>query len=153
MKRVLLLVSLVLASCGGEVMMTLPDGFVRMPDAQSEWVGYAYRATTADGVVIGVRDIDAETTGGLSFWERAVTTALEQAGYAKLEREETRTASGEPAVLVRFGRDVERRTYDYWLLVCVEGERVVIVEVGGERSLFEPLREAVAASLASVRLD
>lgn len=142
-----------LAACGGEVTMVLPDGFVRLPENDDLRLGYAYRATTADGVVLGVRDIDTDASGGLSFWEQAVTTALERAGYAKLDRGDVRAASGQPAVLLRFGRDVERHAYDYWLMLCVEDERVVIVEVGGDRERFTPIAEAIAAALTTVRLE
>ena len=38
-----------------------------------------YRATTADGVVIGIRNVDNDPKGELSFWSRALENRMREA--------------------------------------------------------------------------
>lgn len=76
MKRILLAISLALfalstTACSRHFVPATPAGFVDMgtvyPDGE-------YRATTADGVVIGIRNVDNDPKGELSFWARASRT-------------------------------------------------------------------------------
>ena len=80
----LALALLALAGCGRPFTPATPPGFVDLGDNYPDG---EYRATTADGAVIGVRAYDNEPRGELAFWTRALENRMrESGGYALLEK-------------------------------------------------------------------
>ena len=80
MSRIALLALFATVACGRPFDVKTPRGFVELDNQGPD---YAYRATTADGVVVAVRAVDAPGRQDLGFWEQAVALQLRDAsGYA-----------------------------------------------------------------------
>lgn len=144
-----------LVGCAGRhFTLEASDAFVELDPAQQSREGFAYRATTANGTVIGVREVDNDRHASADFWVEAVRNRIRRAGgYALLSESEVRSADGTAGHQMRFGRDEAQHPYDYWVTVFVTHDRIFVVEAGGRREHFEPTREAVEQSLTSLRLQ
>ena len=94
-KTLLVIASLsLLGACGRPFDVVTPRRFVQLEEATS---GYDYRATTADGVVIGIRavEVDRDLGGDLAFWVEAVEQRMRRiGGYALLERKDVAAGGG-----------------------------------------------------------
>src|SRR5262245_41787981 len=86
-----LLGALALSGCGHDFHAATPRGFVELDDQER----YDYRATSADGLVIGVRELANEPRGELDFWARAIENQLRgRHGYALLETRAVKSKDG-----------------------------------------------------------
>ena len=126
-----LLVVPALAGCGRPFVPATPPGFVdmgtRYPDGE-------YRATTADGVVIGVRAWDNEPKGGLAFWSRALELRMRDAGgYALLDKRDVAARGGLTGVVMRFGHDEGKTPYLYTVALFVTDKKIYVLEAGGAK--------------------
>jgi hypothetical protein len=143
-----------LVGCGGRHFeITAADDFVELDPAMQEAYGYRYRATTANGVVIGVREIANERHGSAPFWLEAIRNSLRrEGGYALLEEADVRAATGESGHTLRFGRDEDADPYTYWLTVFVTHDRIYVIEAGGRRETFAEAETEVSATIAGFRV-
>lgn len=149
----LLLPALALGGCGAAYALELPERFVTLDDDAQEDAGYAMRATTADGVVVAVREIENDPEGDLVFWQEAVTLEMrDRRGYALLGDAELRAKSGEKGRLLRFGHDEEGETYRYWMALFVTSERIFLVEAGGKEEVFAPVEADIEAAIRGFRI-
>lgn len=129
-----------------------PDSFVELEE--ESYSQFEYRATTADGVVVGVRALDNDRRGTLSFWAEAVRNKLRDArGYALLEEADVNARAGVAGKQLRFGRDDSGHTYRYWVTIFVRSEggdpRVWVIEAGGEQAVFERRQAEIEQMIAS----
>lgn len=123
-----------------------PADFVELEEP--DWSSYALRATSADGVVIGVREVDDDRAGSLAFWKTAVKNRLRDArGYALLEEAEAKAATGEAGARLRFGRDEAGKSYVYSVDLFVTPGTVYVVEAGGEKAEWAKVQAAVEEAL------
>ncbi|UJR81302.1 serine/threonine protein kinase [Sandaracinus amylolyticus] len=153
-RTILFALALTLGACGPHFGIDTPDDFVSLDEGTQQQRGYAMRATTADGVVIAVREIDDPRRGTRDFWVEAIRNRLRRAGgYALLEEEDIRAASGDTGHQMRFGRDESGRPYAYWITVFVREGRVTVVEAGGRREVFDEEVEDVRRAIASIRIQ
>lgn len=114
---------------------------------------FATRAVSADGVVIGVREIDNEPRATRAFWLGAIQKQLTDGrGYALLDRRDVRARSGQPGTQLRLGRDQNGEQYLYWLTLFVTKRRLYIVEAGARRDRFDPAQSKLEAALATLEL-
>lgn len=148
---------IVLGACSGcaarHFELETPDDFVELDEGAQARRGYALRATSADGIVIGVREIDDAREGSRAFWVHAIRNRLRRAGgYALLEESEVRAASGDAGHQMRFGRDEGSHPYAYWVTVFVRDDRITVVEAGGRRETFDPQSDAVQRAILGIRL-
>jgi hypothetical protein len=142
----------VFVGCGPRFDLATPRDFIALDQGEQANRGYALRATTADGVVIAVREIENTRHGSQDFWVQAIRNRLRRAGgYALLEEEEITAASGERGHQMRFGRDDNGHPYAYWLTVFVTNDRITLIEAGGRRETFEEQSSAVRDAIAAVR--
>jgi hypothetical protein len=121
-----------LAGCGHPFRPATPQGFVdlgdRYPDGE-------YRATTADGVVIGVRAFDNDPKGELAFWARALERRVrDMGGYALLEKKDAASAAGLRGVAMRFGHDEGKEPFLYVIALFVTDKKIYLLEAGGTKS-------------------
>jgi hypothetical protein len=121
-----------LAGCGHPFVPATPPGFVdmgmRYPDGE-------YRATTADGVVLGVRAWDNDPKGELSFWSRTLELRMrEQGGYALLDKKSVAARGGLTGVAMRFGHDEGKTPYLYTVALFVTDKKIYVVEAGGVKA-------------------
>lgn len=120
---------------------------------------FDYRATTIDGVVVGVRVLDKPGgSGGESpeeaFWVEAIKKTLRQKrGYALLGEEKVKSANGVAGTLLKFGRDQGQSSFIYWLTVYRTGKNLHIVDAGGRKEHFEAALPAVQAALGSYKVE
>lgn len=148
-----MLVALSVVGCGHRFEVSTPTDFVQLEEDAQQRRGYAMRATTADGVVIAVREIENDRHGSADFWVAAVRNRLRRAGgYALLEEAEVRAASGQAGHQMRFGRDEGGRPYAYWLTLFVTHDRIFVIEAGGRRELMEAQVSELETSLATFRI-
>jgi len=128
------------ASCRPFVPAT-PPGFVELEDRYS-W--NEYRATTADGVVIGIRAFDNEPKGERAFWVRAIENRMRDAGgYALLEKRDVKNRGGLTGTELRFGHDEGDEPYLYRVSIFVDEKRVFLVEAGGSKVQMERQAEQI----------
>ncbi len=148
-----LLSALALHGCGAAFSMDLPRRFVALDEDEQELRGYAMRGTTADGVVLAVREVENEPEGDLVFYQEAITLEMrDRRGYALLDDAEIRAASGETGRLLRFGHDEEGEAYRYWMAIFVAGDRLFLVEAGGAETVFAPVESDVEAAIRTFRV-
>lgn len=152
-RAVLPLVLALLVGCGPHFAIDTPDDFVALDESAQARRGYSMRATSADGVVLAVREIDDPQHGSREFWVEAIRNRLRRAGgYALLEEQTVSIASGDAGHQMRFGRDESGRPYAYWVTVLVRPGRVTVVEAGGARSVFDAQADDVQRAIATLRL-
>lgn len=135
--------------CAPGFQITLPNRFVVLDDeAQSRPDEYRLRATTPDGVVVGVKSLDNRVAGTLEFWSEAVTRRLrDNSGYELLSEEAIRAANGQTGHLMRYGRDLQSHTYRYSVAVFVTESHIWVVEAGGREAAYAELESAIESSV------
>lgn len=121
-------------ACGPSATVRTPEGFAQLDGGDD----YAYRATSAQGVVIAVRTVDNDPHGNLAFWSDLLDRDLRQRGYAKDgERREVKTREGLVGRQLRYAIDKDGRPHRFWLSVFVTPSVVVTVEAGGDEAFFD----------------
>jgi hypothetical protein len=145
----LCLLPLVIA-CGPSFTAATPPGFVELEDQHT----YDYRATTADGLVIGVREIDHEPKGEMEFWTRAIQNQMRQkGGYALLGTRDVKNASGLDGKQLRFGHDEQSAPHLYYVTIFVTGKHIFLLEAGGTKALMEQHAEQLDWAIKNFRAD
>jgi hypothetical protein len=120
------------SGCGRSFVPATPSGFVDMGDRYPEG---EYRATTADGVVIGIRAWDNDPKGELSFWARVLERRMhETGGYALLDKRDVSARGGLTGVALRFGHDEGKTPYLYTLALFVTDKKIYVFEAGGTKA-------------------
>jgi hypothetical protein len=120
-----------LAGCGHPFAAATPKDFV---DLGEKYRDGEYRATTADGVVIGVRAYDNDPKGELSFWSRALERRMrDTAGYAMLDKRDVKSRDGMTGVEMRFGHDEGKEPYLYDIVLYVTDKKIFVIEAGGTK--------------------
>ncbi len=139
-------------ACGYSFETKTPAGFVELKDQDDQ--GYAYRATSADGLVISVREIEHEPKGDLKFWARVVENELRQNnGYALLDQRAVKTASGLDGIQLRFGHDEGTTPHLYYVTVFVTDDHLFIMEAGGTKALMTASATQLEAVVQGFRGD
>lgn len=136
--------SLAFSSCAP--LLTTPPGFVEV-----EGEPYDYRAASADGLVISVREIDHEPKGDLAFWVRAMENELRFGrGYALLTTSDVTTAKGLAGKELRFGHDEGSSPHLYWVALFVTKSTLYVIEAGGTKELVEKNRDLLDKAIKSL---
>lgn len=140
------------AGCAPYQIVT-PDGMIALNE--TTWSPYDYRATTPDGVVVGVRQVRMRDNGDtppadLEFWVNSLKLRLRTtAGYALLDETTVTSADGTDGVRLEFGRDEEGRTYRYDVTLFVTDKFVHVIESGGAEDLYLAASDDVEAAVDS----
>lgn len=129
--------------CGHGFGMKTPDGFVELEDQKE----YEYRATTAQGVVLGVRVEPNRPKGNLSFWTDAIDLKLRNIGYTAVETAEIKTKSGANGKQLRYTRMIYERPHIFWFTVFVTEGDVFVIETGGDERDFTKVKDEIAKSI------
>lgn len=151
MKKILacaLVAAAACAACGPSVSLRTPPGFAVLDDQKE----YVYRASSADGVVIGVRAEKNDPQGNLDFWSEVLNQKLRQMGYApEGAAAEVRTAGGLAGREMKFTAKRAGRPHRFWIAVFVTEGRVWVVEAGGDADRFtEKHQKAVERAIQSM---
>ena len=149
MKRLLLCMTIAasLMGCARGFEIATPDGFAELDDER-----YDYRATNAEGVVLGVRKKANEPQGDLTFWSGAVDAHLRRQGYAAVKHVDLESASGIRGKQLRYERHLGGRAHAYWITVFVTDASVITVEAGGDEAFFEGKKTAVEKAIRSLAI-
>lgn len=124
-----------ITGCGRSFVPATPPGFVDLGDNYPDG---EYRATTADGAVIGVRAYDNEPKGELAFWVRALENRMrDSGGYALLEKRTVANRGGLTGTQLRFGHDEGRVPHLYWVTLFVTDKKIFVIEAGGVKAEVE----------------
>jgi hypothetical protein len=149
--RALLVTGLALgaSACGRPFDVKTAPGFVALENQRD----FDWRATTPEGVVVGVRVVEDEKRGALAFWTQAVTLQLRDVtGYALLESVDVASADGTKGRMLKFGHDEDDKPYAYWVTIYPAQGRLFLVEAGGQKELFERARPNVEWTMKSIRV-
>ena len=120
------------AGCGHPFVPATPPGFVDLGD---RYPGGEYRATTADGVVLGIRAYDNDPKGELAFWSRSLERRMrEVGGYALLDKRPVSARGGLSGTRMRFGHDEGKEPYLYDVVLFVTDAKIYVVEAGGTKA-------------------
>ena len=153
-KRTILLASaLLLAALAGcrPFKPATPAGFV---DLSEKYEDHEYRATTADGMVLGVRAFENKPKGELAFWVKVIENRMrDTSGYALLDSREAKDRGGNAGKTLRFGHDESGVPHLYYLTVFVNDDHVFLLEAGGTKDLVEKHEEQIAWSITNFLPD
>jgi hypothetical protein len=142
----LVFASALASACGHHFDAATPSGFVELAHQQH----YDYRATSADGLVIGVRELENEPQGELVFWARAVENQLRnRGGYALLDTRDVKSKDGVAGKEFRFGHDEGRTPHLYCVTVFVTKKRLEVLEIGGTKELMTANSAVTDAAIAA----
>ena len=146
---VLGLAALSTAACGKPFDVKAAPGFVELQNQHD----FDWRATTPEGVVVGIRVVEDEKRGDLAFWTQAVTLQLRDVtGYALLESTEVVSGDGTRGRLLKFGHDEDDKPYVYWVAIFAAQDRLFLVEAGGAKELFERAKPNVEWTMKSIHV-
>ena len=138
------------AGCGASFHHRTPKGFVELPDQEA----YAYRATSADGVVLAVRALEHEPEGEIDFWTEAITGQLRhRGGYALLDERDVETRGGLAGRQLRFGHDEGDEPHLYYVTVFVTGDTLYLLEAGGTAEQMERRGEQIDWAVANFEAE
>jgi hypothetical protein len=147
--RSLSLLSLLALSACGSASFQTPAHFAKLAKHDA----YQQRATNPEGVVIAARRFDVAEPASLAFWSEAIVQRLRGGeGYALLGTRDVRAKSGQAGKLMRFGRDQNGHTFDYWVALFPKANELYLVEAGGRRDRFEKATGEVERAIASVSI-
>jgi hypothetical protein len=148
-----LLLAFASVACGPSFQTATPPGFVEL-DREDDDPTYDYRATTADGLVVAVREIDHEPKGELSFWVRAIENEMRnRGGYALLDSKGVQTVQGLSGQQLRFGHDEGKEPHLYLLTVFVTDDYIYLLEAGGTKQLVEANQRQIDSAIQSFRVE
>ncbi len=128
-------VLLLAAACSPTAQLAPPDGFAQVDPGEA----YDYRATSAAGVVIGVRAERNDPKGNLDFWTAALDHKLKKAGYSAVDDKPAKvsSASGLTGKRQRYQISKNGRGHEYWVTVFVTESEVIVVEAAGDEAYFD----------------
>lgn len=137
--------------CGPSANVATPPGFAVLKDQKE----YVYRATSAEGVVLGIRAEKNDPFGNLDFWADALDRTLRRSGYvADGNAVPVRSASGLPGRIHKYTREQNGRANRFWIGVFVTEKRVWVVEAGGDADRFKgKLQDGIQRAIESVELN
>lgn len=142
-------IALILGACGGSARVTTPPGFAQLESGGE----YTYRATTAQGVVVGTRVEPNEPHGNLDFWAEAIDMRLQREGYHLDVAKSVTATSGLLGKQLRYSRSENGRTVRYLMTVYTTDKRLYLVEAAGDASHFDPLLGSVEQASLTLRAN
>jgi hypothetical protein len=115
--------------------MSTPAGFVELEDNRDGDYGYDYRSTSADGLVLGVRELDHDPKGEPEFWVKAIKNRMrERGGYALVEEVPVQSGDGVKGTQLRFGHDEgSGKPHLYYVTLFVTDDALFLLEAGGTK--------------------
>jgi hypothetical protein len=146
----LFLCALALAGCGHAFEAATPPGFVELEDQEA----YDYRATTADGLVIAVREIKHEPRGQMDFWTRAIENRMRQrGGYALLGTRDVKTKAGVDGKQLRFGHDESGTPHLYYVTLFLTDKHIFLLEAGGTKEQMDKHASEIDYAVVNFKID
>lgn len=136
--------------CGPSFTAATPPGFVELDEDSN----YDYRATSANGVVLGIREIDHEPKGEVEFWTRAIENRLRhRGGYALLETKDVKNVEGIAGKRMLFGHDENGTPHLYSVTLFVTDDKLFVLEAGGSKDLMQRREKQIDWAVRNFRTD
>lgn len=138
------------AACASSAQVDAPDGFAELEETED----YGYRATSAEGVVIGVRTESNDPHGNLSFWTSAIDHKLRKSGYTPMLEAPIAVESehGLAGKRLRYKSAQSGRPHEYWVTVFVTDSKVILVEAAGDEAFFDAkVQKQIEAATKTVK--
>jgi hypothetical protein len=136
-----------LAACHGGRLAT-PSGFATLDSDDA----YSYRATNAQGVVLGVRTESNDVKANVDFWAEALDLRLRNNGYAFQSKASPKSRGGLPGRQLRYEVVRDGRTQSYWLTVFTTEKKVYVVEAAGDKEAFEGAAPMVESAIEGLKI-
>lgn len=134
--------------CASTARLDTPAGFATLESSDD----FAYRASSAKGVVLATRTEKNELKANTEFWTESIDQKLVHAGYIK-KAEKTVQARGLEGKQLRYAVDRGGREHCYWVTVFLKGDRVVLVEAAGDAQPFAKAEPEVERAIGTLRVD
>ncbi len=152
MKTTLILFALLATACGPSFKATTQPSFVEIDNKYDD---YDYRATTADGLVIGVREIVHDPKGEEAFWLQAIKNRMrDSGGYALTESVPVQSGDGVKGTQLRFGHDEdEGKPYLYNVTLFVTPKKLILVEAGGSKDQMKEHQVEIDRVISSLQVN
>ncbi len=132
------LLALALAACGRPYSAATPDGFVELDEDRYDKAAHEYRASTADGVVIGIRAYENDPEVDLALAVRALENRVRLGqGYALLDKKDATARDGTKGMTLHFGHDESGGPHLYTVTIFVTDDWVYLLETGGKKDLVD----------------
>ena len=150
MRKTIALTAFAVAGCAPAwVARDLPASYVELKRRGS----YLKRATSAEGVVLGLKCEKNKPRASANFWSKVVQRHLKEArGYVPLKAPEDARARGAGWKLFKFSLPAEEPLlYLLALRVSENEKRLDIVECGGPKRAVEADQKKLMRYLASLR--
>lgn len=146
---VLVLSAASLGGCGRPFKVETAPGFIELAGQND----FAYRATTPEGVVVGIRVIEDEERADIDFWAKAVTLQMRDvSGYALLSTKDVQSRDGTKGKELRFGHDEDKKPYEYVVHLYAAQNRLFVVEAGGAKEQMDRAKASVDWTMKSVKV-
>lgn len=148
---------LTLSACGTPFKITTPPEMVEVTSQHDKT--FAYRATTMEGAVLGVRVLEEPAGEGVpspgqSFWVEAIKRNLRlHKGYALLDESPIQSANGHDGTLLKFGIDQRSESYTYWIAIFRTDKNLHLLDAGGRSDHFTNASPAILQALASYEVN
>lgn len=145
------------AGCSRPYDVATPSGFVELTEDEHHRYderAYEYRASTADGVVLGVRAWKNEPKVDLAVAVRALENRTRFGeGYALLEKKDVAARDGTKGAQLDFGHDEAGGAHLYTVAMFVTDDYVYMVEAGGKKDLVEKAKGSIDWFLKNFQPD
>lgn len=133
-----LALALAASACGRPYTAATPDGFIDLGDRYDDRPAHEYRASTADGVVLGVRAFDNEPKADMALAVKALENRVRLGqGYALLDEKDVTARDGTKGKMMRFGHDEASGPHLYYVTIFLNDKHVFLLEAGGKKELVE----------------
>ena len=140
-----LCMTLILCSCA-TFQIDDPEGFA----IESDWNNY--RAVSPEGVQMRIRTEDARPVQSVEFWQEALTHQLLKKGYQPLDFREPLDIGGYSGWIIEWGVPYGEQDYIYMTAFVPYRDKALVIEAAGEHTLYSIHRDALYASLKSLRI-
>lgn len=138
-------------ACGRPFKVATAPGFVELDGQTND--GYAYRATSPEGVVVAVRVLEDEDRADLGFWTKSITLQMRDvSGYALLATRDVTSLDGTPGKRLELAHDEDGKPYLYWVTIYAAQGKLFIAEAGAPKDLFERAQPSVEWSMKSLKV-
>lgn len=140
-----------LTGCGAPFEAATPPGFVDLSDRYED---DEYRATTADGLVLGVRAYENDPPAELGFAVQATKNRMrELGGYALIGERDVKARNGLAGKQLDFGHDQQSTPHLYVLTLFVDDDYIYVLEAGGTKEQVLAARAQIDWSVQSFLPD
>lgn len=138
-------------ACGRPFKVATAPGFVELDGQQND--GFAYRATSPEGVVVSVRVMEDEDRADLGFWTKSILLQMRDvSGYALVRTTDVTSLDGTPGKRLELAHDEDGKPFTYWVTIYVAQGKLFLAEAGAPKDLFDRSQASVEWSMKSLKV-